>query len=252
MSRTKSICLTALGIALYVCVSMLIKIPVVSHISLDLGYIVLAVYCYIYGGIVGATVGACGCFLVSLIATGWIAVGWPLGNLLIGALCGVVYRQTKGKRRGVPISIAVTVIAVFIGVGVIKTVVECTLYSLPVAVKFAKNLVAFAMDAAVMCAGFFVARIVERRSNPPKNDGRAVARSAIGKLAQEETDPSKYTRDELAALYHIAFDKYIKTDMSLVDVGTSGGLSRLGYALAHHKVGYKYYMDMFVFNTANG
>ena len=40
MSKTKKICLTALGIALYVCVSMLIKIPVVGHISLDLGYIV--------------------------------------------------------------------------------------------------------------------------------------------------------------------------------------------------------------------
>lgn len=252
MSRTKNICLTALGIALYVCVSMLIKIPVVGHISLDLGYIVLAVYCYIYGGVAGAIVGACGCFLVSLIATGWIAIGWPLGNLLIGALCGVVYRQAKGKRWAIPISIAVTVMAVFIGVGVIKTIVECALYSLPVAVKFAKNLVAFAMDAAVMCAGFFVAQIIERRSNPPKNDNRAVARSAIGKLAQKETDPSKYTRDELAVLYHIAFDKYIKTDMSFVDVGTSGGLERLSEVLGHQKAGYKYYMDKFVFNAANG
>lgn len=239
MSRTKNICLTALGVALYVCVSMLIKIPVVGHISLDLGYIVLAVYCYIYGGIAGAIVGACGCFLVSLIATGWIAVGWPLGNLLIGALCGVTYKQVKGKRWAIPISIAVTVVTVFIGVGVIKTVVECALYSLPVAVKFAKNLVAFAMDAAVMSAGFFVAQIVERRSNPPKNDSRAVARSAIGKLAQ-------------AVLYHIAFDKYRKTDMSFVDVGTSGGLERLSEVLGHQKAGYKYYMDKFVFNAANG
>lgn len=70
MIKTKDICLTALGIALYVCVSMLIKIPVVGHISLDLGYIVLAVYCYTYGGISGAIVGCCGCFLVSLIASG--------------------------------------------------------------------------------------------------------------------------------------------------------------------------------------
>lgn len=252
MSKSKTICLTALGIALYVCVSMLIKIPVVGHISLDLGYIVLAVCCYIYGGISGAIVGACGCFLVSLMTTGWIAVGWPLGNLLIGALCGMVYKRVKGKWWAVLAGLAVTVVAVFIGVGVIKTVVECALYSLPLAEKFAKNLMAFAMDAAVMCAGFFVARVVERRSNPPKNDDRAVARSAIGKLAQEETDPSKYTRDELAVLYHIAFDKYIKTDMSFVDVGTSSGLSRLCYSLAHHKTGYKYYMDKFVFNVANG
>lgn len=251
MSKTKSICLTALGIALYACVSMLIKIPVVGHISLDLGYIVLAVYCYIYGGVSGAVVGACGCFLVSLIATGWIAVGWPLGNLLIGALCGVVYKRVKGRRWAVLASLAVTVVAVFIGVGVIKTVVECALYSLPLAVKFAKNLVAFAMDATVMCAGFFVAQIIERRINPPKNSSYDVARSAIRKLAQDETDPSKYTKDELVVLYHIAFDKYIKTDMSFVDVGTSSGLSRLSYSLGHHKTGYKYYMDKFVFGTVN-
>lgn len=166
MSRAKNICLTALGIALYVCVSMLIKIPVVSHISLDLGYIVLAVYCYIYGGASGAIVGACGCFLVSLIATGWIAIGWPLGNLIIGALCGAVYNRVKGRKWAVLTSLAVTVVAVFTGVGVIKTVVECMLYSLPFAVKFAKNLVAFAMDAAVMCVGFYMAKIIERRSNP--------------------------------------------------------------------------------------
>lgn len=155
--KTKSICITALGIALYVCISMLIKIPVISHISLDLGYIVLAVYCYLYGGIIGAVVGACGCFLVSLLATGWIAVGWPLGNLLIGAVCGIVYKRLKGKKFSLLISMVLTVAAVFIGVGIIKTVVECALYSLPFAVKFAKNLVAFCMDAAVMCAGLVFA-----------------------------------------------------------------------------------------------
>lgn len=251
MSKTKSICLTALGIALYACMSMLIKIPVVGHISLDLGYIVLAVYCYIYGGVSGAIVGACGCFVVSLIATGWIAVGWPLGNLLIGALCGVVYKRVKGRRWAVPVSLAVTVVAVFIGVGVIKTVVECALYSLPVAAKFAKNLVAFSMDAIVMCIGLYIASVVEHRMNPPKVSGHDVARSAIRKLAQGEIDPSKYTRDELAVLYHIAFDKYIKTDMSFVDVGTSSGLSRLSYSLGRHKTGYKYYMDKFVFGATD-
>lgn len=251
MSKTKKICLTALGIALYVCVSMLIKIPVVGHISLDLGYIVLAVYCYIYGGVSGAIVGSCGCFLVSLIASGWIAIGWPLGNFLIGALCGAVYARTKGKSGATLINTAVTVAAVFVGVAIIKTVVECALYSLPVAAKFAKNLVAFSMDAIVMCIGLYIASVVEHRMNPPKVSGHDVARSAIRKLAQGEIDPSKYTRDELTVLYHIAFDKYIKTDMSFVDVGTSSGLSRLSYSLGHHKTGYKYYMDKFVFGVTD-
>lgn len=164
MVKTKRICLTALGIALYVCVSMLLKIPTgIGHLSLDLGYIVLAAYCYIYGGTSGAIVGACGCFLVSLITTGWIAIGWPLGNLFIGAVCGAVYSRTKDMTFGTLVSMVVTVIAVFIGVGVVKTIVECAIYSLPIGVKFAKNIVAFAMDAAVMCVGFlFVKNLVDR------------------------------------------------------------------------------------------
>lgn len=154
--KTKNITLTAIGIALYVCLSMVMKIPVI------LGYIVLAVYCYLYGGISGAIVGACGCFLISLIAIGWIAIGWPLGNLLVGAVCGVIYSKTKNHKWATLICIATTVISVFIGVAVIKTVVECALYSLPLGIKFAKNLVAFAMDAAVMCAGYIA---VSRFSN---------------------------------------------------------------------------------------
>lgn len=247
MNKTKKVCLTALGIALYVCVSMLIKIPVVGHISLDLGYIVLAVYCYIYGGVSGAIVGAGGCFLVSLIATGWIAIGWPLGNFLVGALCGAVYTRTKGKSKAMLINTAVTVAAVFVGVAVIKTVVECALYSLPVAVKFAKNLVAFSMDAIVMCIGLYVASVVEHRMNPPKADSHDVARNAIRKLAQEESDPSKYTDEELAVLAFIAHDKYQRTDMSFVDVNTKDGLSRLSFALYNHQTGYKYYMNKLVF-----
>ena len=159
MIKIKKICFTALGIALYVCVSMLLKIPVgIGHLSLDLGYVVLAVYCYIYGGISGAIVGACGCFTVSLITTSWISVEWTMGNFLIGIICGVVYNKVKDKKFDILISTIVTVVAVFIGVGIIKTVVECAIYSLPLSIKFAKNCVAFVMDAAVMSIGIVFAK----------------------------------------------------------------------------------------------
>lgn len=69
----------------------------------------------------------------------------------------------KRKKIGMAISVIVTVVAVFVGVGVIKTVVECALYTLPLGVKFAKNLVAFAMDAIVMCIGIpFAKKLAER------------------------------------------------------------------------------------------
>lgn len=158
-NKIKNICFTALGIALYVCISMLFKIPIgIEHLSLDLGYIVLAVYCYIYGGISGAIVGSCGCFIVSLIATQWISVGWTIGNFLIGFICGIVYNKMKDKKYGMIISVVTTIIAVFIGVGIIKTVVECAIYSMPILVKFAKNCVVFVIDAVVMSIGIIFAK----------------------------------------------------------------------------------------------
>lgn len=42
----RRICLVGLGIALYVALSMTVKIPLAGHASLGLGYIVFAVYCY--------------------------------------------------------------------------------------------------------------------------------------------------------------------------------------------------------------
>lgn len=152
MSKAKNITLTAAGIALYVVISMFIKVPMIGHISLDLGYIVLAFYCMMFGPVSAAIVGSCGCFLVSLIASGWIAIGWPLGNLLIGAVCAIFYKPDKPIRNMV-----ITVLMVFIGVLGIKTIVECPLYSIPVLVKLPKNLVAAIADSITMVVGALLA-----------------------------------------------------------------------------------------------
>lgn len=161
--KTKQITLTAMGIALYVCVSMIVKIPVVNHISLDLGYIILATYCYLYGGVIGGIVGCFGAFLVSILATGWIGVEWPLGNLFVGFICGIVYTRTKDHKFAVPIGIATTIVSMFIGIGLIKTVAACAIYSMPFTIKFLKNLIAFVMDAAVMSFGFLLVRQIKGR-----------------------------------------------------------------------------------------
>lgn len=161
MSKTKTITYTAIGIALYVAVSMLIKIPMIGHISLDLGYIVLAFYCMLFGPIPAAIVGASGAFLVSLIASGWIAIGWPLGNLLIGAVCAAVYKPEKPIRN-----IGITILMVFIGVLGIKTAVECPLYGIPILVKIPKNLVAAIADSITMTLGAILAGKTYKRLFP--------------------------------------------------------------------------------------
>lgn len=147
----KKMTYTAIGIALYVALSMVLKIPVIGHIGLDLGYIVLAVYCMKFGAVSGAIVGACGCTLVSLIMSGWFPPGWFVGNLVIGLICGKFYEK-KNKIR----NIVVTGIAVLIGILVIKTVIECYMFSIPFMVKIPKNTIAAVMDMFVMWIGLFV------------------------------------------------------------------------------------------------
>ena len=155
---TKKVAIIGLGIALYVAISMLLKIPIgIGHLALDLGYIVLAVYCYLYGATIGAIVGACGCTLVSLLASGMFPLGWLLGNAFIGCACGRAFRRVHRPWSMALIAIA----AVFIGVAVIKTIVECLLFQIPLVVKFSKNTVAAATDAAVMAIGTFIAPKVE-------------------------------------------------------------------------------------------
>ena len=153
MTNTKKITFTAIGIALYVVLSMSMKIPLIAHISLDLGYIAFALYCYHFGAISGMIVGGVGCVLISLITTGWFPPGWFLGNLVIGVICGCLYRHDATINN-----IIITIIAVAIGILGIKTVIECKLYSIPYTVKIPKNAIAFITDAIVMSAGTLFAR----------------------------------------------------------------------------------------------
>ncbi len=152
--QLRNMCSIALGIALYVALSMTAKIPVIGHASLDLGYIVFAVYCYYYGSITGMAVGSVGCMLVSLLTSGWFPPGWIVGNMIIGFIVGMV-----GKSSGysTPKRIAVVFIAVFLGIFCAKTVIECALYSIPLTVKVPKSAVVFAMDAVVMSIGTWLA-----------------------------------------------------------------------------------------------
>lgn len=164
MEKIRKVSLCGLGIALYVAISMTVKIPLVGHAALDLGYIVLAVYCYHFGPVSGAVVGGVGCMFVSLLTSGWFPPGWIVGNVLIGAIVG-----TARKEKNVPAwrRIAIVVFAVFLGIFCTKTAIECVLYSIPLAVKAPKSAVVFAVDAVTMIIGTLIAPKI------PANGGKA-------------------------------------------------------------------------------
>lgn len=158
-TNTKKLCLTAMGVALYVAVSMMVKIPLLTgHLALDLGYVVLAVYAFQLGAIPAAIVGGAGCCLVSMLTSGWFPPGWILGNIFVGLTVGVIAYRNR------PIAATVaSVPATFIGIGIIKTAVECWLYAIPWEVKFAKNMIAFVADAIVVVFGCVLAMALQMR-----------------------------------------------------------------------------------------
>ena len=158
LSKTKYVTVTGIGIALYVAVSFLLKIPLVNHISLDLGYIILGVYCYLYGGIVGAIVAGVGCTLVSYLSSGFFPTGWLLGNLAIGFICGWFF-QTG---RSMWLNVLVTIASVFLGILIIKTAVEVPLYGVPLEAKLVSNSVAFITDSITMVIGVLIAPRIKK------------------------------------------------------------------------------------------
>ena len=152
MNNVKKIALLGIGIALYFVLGMAVKIPLISHIQTDLGYIVFGIFLYLLGP-VACVVGVVGCLFESLLVSGWIPIGWMVGQFIIGIICGISYKKIKS----LPINIIITVIAVFIGVGIIKTGIECVLYTIPLLVKFPKNVVAFIADTIPMIIGLLIA-----------------------------------------------------------------------------------------------
>ena len=163
---TKRIVGIGLFTALYCVLSAMMKIPFIGAISLDLGYIALAVACAVFGGW-GAFVGAVGCGLESMLFSPY---GFSImANLIIGLGCGLVFKHTK------KFWIRLIAIILFVGIAMlgVKTGIECYLYHIPFAVKIIKNLVAFGVDSIVMIIGLGIAAPTEDKIKLALAKGRS-------------------------------------------------------------------------------
>lgn len=149
MNKTKKICILGMLSALYVVMSLTLKINLIGNISLDLGYIALAFGCILFGPL-GVIVGCIGCALESIMFSAYgFSISWFIGNFIIGLGCGFTFKKSKNTI----VRIISIIIFTFLGIGLAKTGIECYLYSIPFSVKIIKNLVAFGVDSAVMIAG---------------------------------------------------------------------------------------------------
>jgi len=159
MNKTKKITLLGILTALYVVLSFCMKFTVIGNIQIDLGYIVFAVALCHFGPI-GAVVGALGCAIESILLSAYgFSISWFIANLIIGIGCGYVYKLFDEE---LSMRVILTILFVFLGVGLIKTFIECYLYSIPLGVKIIKNLVATVIDSLAMIVGLCLYPKIQR------------------------------------------------------------------------------------------
>ena len=150
----KKLCITAMGIALFVVLSLCLQVPVFENYYLCLGYVVMTVYCYHFGPLSGMAVGSLGVVIYCLLTSGLRGMpGWAVGNLVIGLFVGLTCKITRKiknqwiRHAVIGASIIISVAIAMLGV---KSLVESLLYSQPLYLRMAKNAYAFVADAVVM------------------------------------------------------------------------------------------------------
>ena len=151
---TNKICVTAMGTALFVVLSLCLQVPVFENYYLCLGYVVMTLFCYYFGPISGMTVGALGVLLYCLLTNGLRGMpGWAIGNLVIGLVVGMTCKFTLRIKKQwikhiiIGISIVASVAIAMLG---IKSLIESLLYAQPMFLRIAKNFYAFVADVVVM------------------------------------------------------------------------------------------------------
>lgn len=152
--KLQKLCNTALGIALFVVLSLCIRVPVFENYYICLGYVVMAVYCYSFGTASGTLVGILGVVLYCVLTSGLRGMpGWASGNLVIGIVLGVTFRITKrikNSSAGLIIDFVAIVVAVAIGILGVKSIVEAAIYTQPFLLRVTKNSYAFIADVVTL------------------------------------------------------------------------------------------------------
>ena len=160
MKKNQKIAFLSIGIALYVVLSAFVVIPIVNRIKLDLGYIVFGLYLNVFG-IPAAAVGVLGCIIAELLKGGSFRIAWPIGQAFIGLTMGYLLPKTKQ----VWLKVIYGIISVFIGIALIKTVIEVAMYRFPLNLKFASNAVAFVADAIPFIIGILLSYKIRIRKD---------------------------------------------------------------------------------------
>ena len=156
MNKTRKIAFLGLGIALYAVLSAFVIIPIVNRIKLDLGYIVFGIYLSQFG-ISSTIVGVFGCIIGNLLKGGSFPFAWAIGQAFIGFSLGYLLPKTEK----IYLKILYCLISSFIGIALIKTVIEVAVYEFPFYLKFTSNLAAYVADVIPLIIGVLLSKKIK-------------------------------------------------------------------------------------------
>ena len=167
--KTKDITFVGVGIALFVALSMCLRVPVFENYYLCLGYIVMTVYIWCFKWYEGAIIGFVGVILYCIVGDlGFNGMpGWALGNVAIGLILGMALKpiqKIKSKTLQVILTAVAAVIATFVGIEIIKSLIDSFIVSQPFPVRFAKNMTSFIADVFVIVISLPVCALIEKQA----------------------------------------------------------------------------------------
>ncbi len=173
--KTKDVTFIAMGIALFVALSMCLRVPVFENYYLCLGYIIMTVYIWCFEWYEGAVIGFSGVILYCMIGgLGFNGMpGWSIGNIVIGLVMGMALKRIK-KIRNRTVQILLTAVvaisATFIGIEIVKSLIDSIVVGQPFLVRVAKNTTSFIADAFVITASLPVCALVEEPARRMRYD----------------------------------------------------------------------------------
>ena len=161
----RKLTITAMGIALFVVMTLCLQVPVFENYYLCLGYVAMTFYCYAIGTASGTIVGTFGVILYCLLTGGTKGMpGWAAGNLVLGIILGITFWLVRKIKKTVLeglISTVVIIMATAFAMLVVKSYVEYLLYYEPFVLRVAKNIYAFVADAFVIIISLPICRLLE-------------------------------------------------------------------------------------------
>ena len=174
--KTRDITFIAVGIALFVALSMCLRVPVFENYYLCLGYIVMTVYIWCFKWYEGAVIGFFGVILYCVIGgLGFNGMpGWAVGNIAIGLIVSMALKPIK-KLENKTLQVILTAVAAiagsFVGIELIKSLIDSFVVGQPFALRFAKNMTSFIADAFVIVISLPLCALLEKQAKKLRYGG---------------------------------------------------------------------------------